>query len=131
LIDVLGVGDLVEVGRQHDRRTWPRLREVLTDTFARATRDEWAERFADTDACVAPVLDLAEAPRHAHNLSRGTFLTDANGTVHPAPAPRFSETPAGVPEPAATPGGHTEELLREIGIDAPGAATLRRDGVVG
>jgi alpha-methylacyl-CoA racemase len=131
LIDVLGVGDLVDIAQQHDRRTWPRVRTVLTETFARATRDEWAERFADTDACVAPVLGLAEAPRHAHNRSRGTFVTDAKGTVHPAPAPRFSGTPAGEPEPPAAPGSHTDVLLREIGIDESDAATLRRDGVVG
>ena len=131
LVDGLGVGDLIDVAQQHDRRTWPRLREVLTDTFARATRDEWAERFADTDACVAPVLDLTEAPRHAHNRGRGTFVTDQNGTVHPAPAPRFSHTPAREPEPAPAPGRHTDELLREIGIDESDVATLRRDGVVG
>jgi alpha-methylacyl-CoA racemase len=131
LIDVLGVGDLVDIAQQHDRRTWPRMRTVFTETFARATRDEWAERFAGTDACVAPVLGLAEAPQHAHNRSRGTFVTDAKGTVQPAPAPRFSETPAGEPGSPPAPGSHTDALLREIGIDESDAATLRRDGVVG
>ena len=44
----------------------------------------------------APVLSLTEAPRHPHNVQRGTFVED-EGMVMPAPAPRFSATPAPKP----------------------------------
>jgi alpha-methylacyl-CoA racemase len=46
-----------------------------------------------TDVCFAPVLDWAEAPRHPHNLARGTFI-EHDGVMQPAAAPRFSRTPA-------------------------------------
>ena len=58
--------------------------------------------FEGSDACVAPVLSLREAPRHPHLAARGTF-TDHGGITQPAPAPRFSATPAAVtrrPRPA-------------------------------
>ena len=46
-----------------------------------------------SDICFAPVLSLREAPNHPHNRARETFVEDG-GMVQPAPAPRFSATPA-------------------------------------
>ena len=47
---------------QHDRAGWPVLRARFAEAFASRTRDEWAEVFAGSDGCVAPVLSAAEAP---------------------------------------------------------------------
>jgi alpha-methylacyl-CoA racemase len=77
-------------------QTWPRMRERFTAIFASRTRDEWAARFDGTDACVTPVLTFAEAPTHPHLAARNTLI-DLDGVVQPAPAPRFSRTPAGTP----------------------------------
>ena len=76
-----------------DRATWPQLKERLRAIFKSRTRDEWCAIMEDTDICFAPVLSLAEAPRHPHNVARGTFVEEG-GIVQPAPAPRFSGTPA-------------------------------------
>lgn len=114
---------------QHDRQTWPDQRRRLTELFATRTRDDWAEVFADSDACVAPVLDLEEAPRHPHNVARGTF-TDAFGTTQPAPAPRFSRSPGAIDRPPPQPGEHTDELLHELGFGPDAVAALRSSGVV-
>jgi alpha-methylacyl-CoA racemase len=73
---------------QHD----PALRGELTAAFRRESRDHWCRVFAGTDACVAPVLSLAEAPDHPHNAARGTFVTE-HGLLQPAPAPRFKDSP--------------------------------------
>jgi alpha-methylacyl-CoA racemase len=81
------------------------------------TRDEWAEHFAGTDACVAPVLGLTEAPRHPHMAARGTFTT-VDGIVQPAVAPRFSRTPAGAPTPPRTAGQDNETALLAWGFTA-------------
>ncbi len=70
-------------------------RARLAALFKTKSRDEWATHFADSDACVAPVLDLDEAPRHPHNVARGTFV-EVDGVIQPAPAPRFSRTPGAV-----------------------------------
>lgn len=87
---------------QSDRARWPWMTERLAARFAERTRDEWAATFAGTDACVTPVLSLAEAPHHPHNLARATFGVPA-GPLQPMPAPRFSSTPAAA-RPARTVG---------------------------
>ena len=96
LVDRLGLADRIDPARQHDRATWEEMRWLFTQAFASRTRDEWAEVFAETDACVTPVLTPWEASGHPHNIARGTFTTVA-GHVQPAPAPRFSRTPAADP----------------------------------
>ena len=82
------VGLALDDWPQHDTGRWPEQRAAIAAVFATATRDEWAERFAGSDACVSPVLTLAEAPCHPHALARGS-LPIQNGVVTPAPAPRF------------------------------------------
>jgi alpha-methylacyl-CoA racemase len=81
---------------QADRSRWPAMRQRLAGLFAERTRDEWVSAFDGVDACVTPVLDVAEAAGHPHNAARGLFAT-ADGVRRPAPAPRFSRTPASVP----------------------------------
>jgi alpha-methylacyl-CoA racemase len=114
---------------QHDRSRWPALRAELTERFAQRSRDEWAEAFADSDACVAPVLDLREAPGHPHHRARGTFVDDF-GVTQPAPAPRFSRTAGSIDRPPPRPGEHTDEVLAELGLDEAAVAALREAGVV-
>lgn len=70
---------------QHD----PALRGELESLFLQHPRDHWVALLAGTDACVAPVLSMAEAPDHPHNAARGTFIRPG-GLLQPAPAPRFT-----------------------------------------
>ena len=77
---------------------WPATRAAFTAAFRTRTRDEWAAAFAGTDACVTPVLSLAEAPAGEHLAARGTLAVDGR-TVRPAPAPRFGRTPGAVVPP--------------------------------
>ncbi|MFI5839239.1 CaiB/BaiF CoA transferase family protein [Catenuloplanes sp. NPDC051500] len=91
------------------------LRDRVAAAFSGRTREEWSKVFAGSDACVAPVLSLAEAPHDAHLAARGTF-TERDGVVQPAPAPRFSRTPASLGRPPALPGRHTDEVLAEWGL---------------
>ena len=78
---------------QMDPRQWGPLKEKLTALFLTKTRDEWCAIMEHTDICFAPVLSLKEAPDHPHNKERGTFI-EVDGILQPAPAPRFSGTPA-------------------------------------
>ncbi len=89
-------------------------REEIAAVFASRTRDEWASHFAGTDSCVAPVLDLGEAPVHPHNLARRTFL-DLDGIFQPAPAPRYSDTMLDRPDPPRREGQDSGQLLAELG----------------
>jgi alpha-methylacyl-CoA racemase len=74
LVAILGLDD---VPAQQDRGAWSRMREMFTRAFLSRTRDEWAGTFEGVDGCVAPVLDLAEAPDGAHLAARGTFTVGA------------------------------------------------------
>ena len=94
-----------DVPAQHDKASYPRMREIFTQRFASRTRDEWARTFAGTDACVTPVLTWSEAAADEHLRGRSTVIT-AHGVDQAAPAPRFSRTPAGPvrrPPTATTP----------------------------
>jgi alpha-methylacyl-CoA racemase len=72
------------------------LRRLFAARFKERTQAEWVEVFEGTDACVAAVIPLTAAVEHPHNVARGTFV-DRDGIVQPAPAPRFSRTPAATP----------------------------------
>ncbi len=108
---------------------WAALKRRMAEVFRSRTRDEWAESFERSDACVSPVLGLSEAPAHPHNVARGTFV-DVDSVTQNAPAPRFSRTPAGTPRPAATPGADTESVLREAGFDERRLGSLSDRGVI-
>lgn len=91
-----GIADDPAFDAQMDKARWPLLKLRMADVFRTRTRDEWCRLFADCDGCVAPVLDWDEAPVHAHNRARGTFL-EVDGVTQPAPAPRFSRTVPDMP----------------------------------
>lgn len=109
--------------------SWPALRARLEEAFAQRTRDEWAAIFAGTDACVAPALDLDEAPRHPHNVARETFLT-RDGALQPAPAPRFSRTKPEITRGPAAPGEQGEAILRERGFSLERIEALKQSGAL-
>ena len=91
LLDGAGITSLDPV-MQYDQSTWSAQAAALQDAFLSKTRDEWTDLFQETDACVAPVLSVGEAPQHAHSRARDAFV-EIDGVVQPAPAPRFSRTP--------------------------------------
>jgi alpha-methylacyl-CoA racemase len=99
-----------------DRAEWAHLRTRLAQVFRTRTRDEWVDVFEGSDACVAPVMSLAEAPHHPHNMAREVFV-EVGGVIQPAPAPRFSTTPPCIPTPPPTIGDQSREILVWLGLD--------------
>ncbi|MBA2553882.1 MAG: CoA transferase [Geodermatophilaceae bacterium] len=128
LLTGLGLAD-AGLPDQLDQTGWPVLRARFAAAFRTRTRDEWTDRFAEVDACVAPVLSLGEAPHADHNRERLAFV-DVEGVLQPAPAPRFSRTPGHVQGPPSMPGQHTDAALSDWGFDAGEIADLRRTGAV-
>ncbi|MEU6734203.1 CaiB/BaiF CoA-transferase family protein [Streptomyces physcomitrii] len=108
--ELLGLGEAAAAREDFGR--WEELREAVAARFRTRTRAEWTEVFQDSDACVAPVLSMREAPEHPHLAARGTFVEHA-GLTQPAPAPRFSATPTRVRTAPALPGADTEEVARD------------------
>lgn len=91
------------------------------------SRDEWVSHFAGLDACVAPVLSLAEAPLHPHNA--GAFI-DLDGVIQPAPSPHYSRTPLSPPAAPRSQGEDGDALLAELGYGTDQIARLRAEGVL-
>ncbi|MDR7301193.1 alpha-methylacyl-CoA racemase [Haloactinomyces albus] len=110
-----------------DPANWPELRNRFTEAFAARTRQEWTEIFADSDACVTPVLSMTEAAEHPHVHARGS-LGEYNGTLQPAAAPRFSHTPNPAPGPVPRSGADGDSVLREWRV--AGAEGLLESGAV-
>ena len=115
---------------QAPREDWPAHKAALAAVFRTRTRDEWLAAFAGSDACVAPVLDMDEAPRHPHNRARETFVQRA-GRWQPNAAPRFSRTPTRIRSDPAPAGPGAREALRAWGVGAGEVDALIASGVVG
>jgi alpha-methylacyl-CoA racemase len=114
LLERCGIEDAEFLEFQHDRGRWPAFRQRFADLFRTRTRSEWCSLLEGTDACFAPVLDWDEAPKHRHNVARGTFVS-IDGVTQPSAAPRFSRTPglASAVQVNSAP----EQVLREWGLD--------------
>src|SRR5215472_12344629 len=119
--------DAKEMPAKMDRSRWPDAKAKLARRFKSKTRDEWCRLLEGSDACFAPVLTLAEAPRHPHNVARGSFV-EVDGIVQPGPAPRFSRTPAAKPTPPETPGERGIMSLAQWGLSEAEIAQFRRSG---
>jgi crotonobetainyl-CoA:carnitine CoA-transferase CaiB-like acyl-CoA transferase len=112
-----------------DRET---LFNEIRAIFKSRTRDEWIELMRDADCCCEPVLSMSEAFEHAQTRARemirdpGNMKTSELGVSY-----KMSDTPPRRVAQAPALGEHTEELLREIGVDATQLSTLRDAGVIG
>ena len=92
----------------YDPATWPAATDRLAALFVTRARDHWAAVFADTDACVAPVLTPDEVRADPHVAARGIWQQGA-----PMPAPRFDGA-VRRPGPVPDRGGETDVILQEL-----------------
>jgi alpha-methylacyl-CoA racemase len=128
LLERLGLDpELLE--RQHDPTFWEADRERLAAVILTRTRSEWSALLEEVDACATPVLALGEVADHPHHVARSSFV-EVDGVVQPAPAPRFSRTPAGIPGPPAMAGDQSVEILEGHGFSAAEIDALVDAGVV-
>jgi alpha-methylacyl-CoA racemase len=128
LLELAGAED-PQFRKQWRQADWPELKHKFAALFATRTRADWCALLEGTDVCFAPVLDMAEAPHHPHNAARATFV-ERDGVTQPAPAPRFSRTPAEIGAPASKPGQDSAQVLAGWGWSEASVEALRRAGVV-
>jgi len=104
---------------------------VIKTQFLSKTQEEWVRVFSKLDACVSPVVEMAEAHKDPHNVSRGSFLQNPHtGKWEAAPAPKLSRTPGTVAFNSTMPGEHTIEILKEFGYSEEECNGLIKEGVV-
>ena len=128
LLEKTGISDPA-FKAQMDRGAWPDLKAKLAAVIATKTQSEWCALMEATDVCFAPVLDLDEAPKHAHNVARQTVVEIA-GVTQPAPAPRFSKTPGAIQGPPPAIGAHDQEALRDWGFSEADVSALKANGAL-
>jgi alpha-methylacyl-CoA racemase len=92
LLARLGLTD-VNPAAQYDRAHWPALKARFAALFRSRPRDAWSALLEGSDVCFAPVLSIAEAAVHPHNVARGVYAVSASGAVKAAGAPRFTPLP--------------------------------------
>jgi alpha-methylacyl-CoA racemase len=115
---------------QSDKSLWPEMTRRLAEIFASEPQAEWVRRAEGLDACLSPVLDFTTVPTHEHTVARHGFV-EVDGVLQPAPAPRFSRTPAAVSRPPAMPGENSDEVLAQwLGLGSDDAARLRTAGAL-
>ncbi|MBS0353357.1 MAG: CoA transferase [Proteobacteria bacterium] len=117
-----------DFSQQWERSRWPELKTRLAAHLATRSRDAWCALLEGSDACVAPVLDMDEAPEHPHNRARGTFI-EVGGVVQPAPAPRFSRSIPAQPRPPVVDGAG-EDVLADWGFTPAEIDGLRSAGAL-
>ena len=128
LLGLIGL-DQQQLPEQMDRNGWAEMKQQFSAVFRTRTRDQWCAIMEGSDVCFAPVLSLEEAPNHAHNVARGTFVEN-NGCIQPAPAPRFSRTREAIQGPPVEAGEHSNEILQELGFDTDEIDKLRGLGII-
>lgn len=127
LLDGLDLAGTLPIAAQRERATWPDTAALFASRFREKTREEWSRIFADTDACVTPVLDMDEAPDHPQHDALGSFVAVA-GVQQPAPAPEFSALPVRDIPPPPVPGGDTTAVLARFGYSAEQIEQLVANG---
>jgi alpha-methylacyl-CoA racemase len=123
-VRLLGL-DPASLPDQNDRDGWPVLKARFAERFHSRTRAEWQAVFSGNDACVSPVLLLAEIQRHPHVAARDMFV-EQDGMQHPRPAPRLSRTPGAIRSNAPVRGQDTSAVLRESGFSDHEIARLTK-----
>ncbi|MDP4569134.1 MULTISPECIES: CaiB/BaiF CoA transferase family protein [Pseudomonas] len=110
------------------------LKQALQIEFEKHDFAELCQLFAGLDACVEPVLSLAEAVEHpqlqARQLLSQVPREDGSPQTQMACPLKFSD---GLPEPrhiGARLGAHSDQVLAELGYSAERIEELRRSQVI-
>ncbi|APC18032.1 carnitine dehydratase [Pseudomonas frederiksbergensis] len=135
LCTALGLPELAVLGLSPIPEQQKALKLALQIEFEKHDFAELCQLFAGLDACVEPVLSLAEAVEHPQLKARElvTQVPRSDGTIQAQMACplKFSE---GLPEPrhiGAALGEHTDQVLAELGYSAERIEALRTAKVVG
>lgn len=118
-----------EFKEQMNKDKWSSLRDKLAAVIKTKTSDEWRTIMEGSDVCFAPVLSLADTPKHPHHQARQTFITH-EGMLQPAPAPRFSRTPGQIQSAPVPPGNDNRQVLEEFGFSAREIDALETNGAI-
>lgn len=110
-----------------------KVKEEFRAIFKTKTRDEWTAVFRDVDACVDPVLTMAEAMAGDQVRMRGLVVDvplPGGGTIPQIASPLlFSQTHPEYVSAAPTTGQHTREVMSELGYSPEDIDQFEKTGL--
>ena len=110
------------------------IKPELEKIFMSRARDDWRELFLNSETCLAPVNDVAEAFEDPQLKARGMIQTVNHprlGEILQIGSPfRFSDTPCEMRLPPPMHGQHTDEVLREAGYSDEELNALRKNRAI-
>lgn len=115
--------------KQMDQHHWPETKARIAARFAEKPLQDWIAIFEGTDACVTPVLTLAEAAEHPHNVARQNIVR-REGIRQPGVSPVFDRSPGAIRGSPPRNGQDGETILTELGLSSAEIDALVQDGVV-
>lgn len=134
LCAALGRPELAALGLSSSPEVQALLKDELKIEFEKRSFEELRACFVGLDACVEPVLSVAEAVEHPQLQARELVCQvpreDGSLQAQMACPLKFSD---GLPEPrhiGATLGAHSEEVLAGLGYSTERIAELRAAGVI-
>jgi crotonobetainyl-CoA:carnitine CoA-transferase CaiB-like acyl-CoA transferase len=111
-----------------------KLKAELAGEFKKKTRAEWEQVFAQVDACVEPVLSVAEMVEHPVTLAREMVVEvptrEGNKHKQIGSPYKMSETPVEYNFAGVAPGTDTDEVLADAGYSEAEIKELRSKGAV-
>ena len=138
LCEVLGDAALAEDERfsSPGRRSKKRdaLTPILEEKLKDRTVDEWIDTLNAAGIPCGPILSIDQV----FDNEQVRHLGLAHAVEHPVLGPiqilglpvTLSRTPASIRTPTAERGQHTDEILRELGVDEAEIGQLRKDAVI-
>jgi crotonobetainyl-CoA:carnitine CoA-transferase CaiB-like acyl-CoA transferase len=136
----IGRPDLARFARQPDQfvraanAEEEAARQEIEGIIRTRDRDDWYEHLVKHDVCAGKVYDVDEMVQDPQVLHR-QMVIEVEHPVHGkvrqfGVAIKLSDTPGTVRSAAPTPGEHTEQVLRDLGLPATEITTLRGKGVI-
>lgn len=131
--DALGRADLLVLGMSDSADDQQAFKTALKSIFIAKDMDYWCALFAQNDACVEPVLNLAEAVEHPHFQARGMVQdVPGEGYVHRQLAcpVKFSNAETPLKHAGKPIGADSLQVLQGLGYDQEQIAALFESGAV-
>lgn len=107
-----------------------RILETFRAIFRTRTQAEWMAELGERDICFGPVNDVEQMLADPQLRHRGMIVDQPDGPPTLGNPVHLSDTPPSLRTPPPRFGQHTEEVLRELGLDAAAIERLRADGVI-
>ena len=131
----LGLESFVDLGSKPDAESQQKFKQLLEATIVTKSLAEWVDIFKDKDACVEPVLTLAEACESEQIKQRDLIVTvdTYDGAVQNqiGTAIKLSDSPSKYGLCGAPLGHHNQSVMEELGMSEHEIDAAKKSGMFG